>query len=614
MKKIFSAILISLFLAGCDDLINPAKENIKDESVLAQEPAMAEGILVNGYTQLPFNESYAQNGGYGFANSDIATDDAVTNDLGNSFKKMAEGSWASDNNPLDMWSRCNSTILYMNYVLATVDEMNWASDPQVNQLFKMRIKGEAYGLRALYMYYLLQTCAGKDVSGNLLGVPILRVPAGQVTDFNTARDSFQDCLDFVYGDLEAAIDLLPLDYDDLDVDFGIIPDKYREQGITDVTAYNRVMGTNFRQRMSGRIAKCIRAQMALLAASPAYLDGADESWSKAAEYAADVLSDNNGLDGFSKTGWTWYRNDSETTAITDGSNPAEIVWRHRTLTHTGLSSAPEKQLFPPSLEGNGWVNPTQNLVDAFPMKNGYPITDLEHSGYDKNNPYENRDPRLQEYIVVNGSKVGATNKVMDMINDSKDAVGATSTSTRTGYYVRKLTNPATNLNPSTPATRMMYVARIRYTEIYLIYAEAAFEATKQFDGKVGKATYSAYDVIKAIRQRAGVGGENDPYLESIKGDEVKVRELIHNERRLELCFEARRFWDLRRWKVSKEKLNEPIRGIKGVDSEGHAVYNFSGPYELSDEKRNYQDYMYYGPLPYGEVLKWNNLIQNQGWK
>ncbi len=56
--------------------------------------------------------------------------------------------------------------------------------------------------------------------------------------------------------------------------------------------------------------------------------------------------------------------------------------------------------------------------------------------------------------------------------------------------------------------------------------------------------YSAYDVIKAIRKRAGIGGTNDAYLEACAASKDKMRELIRNERRLELCFEGFRFWDL----------------------------------------------------------------------
>lgn len=69
----------------------------------------------------------------------------------------------------------------------------------------------------------------------------------------------------------------------------------------------------------------------------------------------------------------------------------------------------EQAQFPPSLYGSGQINPTQNLVDAFPMANGYPISDAA-SGYDSQNPYTNRDPRLNLYIVVNGTTMGTDGK------------------------------------------------------------------------------------------------------------------------------------------------------------------------------------------------------------
>jgi SusD family. len=67
--------------------------------------------------------------------------------------------------------------------------------------------------------------------------------------------------------------------------------------------------------------------------------------------------------------------------------------------------------------------------------------------------------------------------------------------------------------------------------------------------------FTAYDVIKAIRGRAGLGTnengqplpEGDTYLEKCAKDQAKMTELIRNERRIELCFENKRFWDMRRW-------------------------------------------------------------------
>ena len=80
-----------------------------------------------------------------------------------------------------------------------------------------------------------------------------------------------------------------------------------------------------------------------------------------------------------------------------------------------------------------------------------------------------------------------------------------------------------------------------------------------------------------------------------------MRQLIRNERRLELCFEGFRFFDLRRWKAD---LNETARGVNISDG----VYN---PFDV--ETRSYRDYMYYGPIPYSEVLKFSELQQNAGW-
>jgi len=175
--------------------------------------------------------------------------------------------------------------------------------------------------------------------------------------------------------------------------------------------------------------------------------------------------------------------------------------------------------------------------------------------------------------------------------------------------LRKQLRSDINLTPNSTSTQKHYTAFIRYTEIFLAYAEAANEAW----GPLGKGVhnYSAYDVIKAIRSRAGVGVMNgDPYLEEAKNNKDKMRELIRNERRLELCFENFRFWDLRRWKVGLEQLNETAEGveIQKVEGVGSLVYL---PFDA--EERRYKDYMYYGPIPYSEIQKYNNLEQNAGW-
>ena len=246
------------------------------------------------------------------------------------------------------------------------------------------------------------------------------------------------------------------------------------------------------------------------------------------------------------------------------------------------------------------MNPTQNLVDAFPMANGFPI-DHPDSGYDPTNPYANRDPRLLEFIVVNGSQMGPFNETIITAVDGGtiDGLNIVESSTRTGYYLRKLLREDVNLDPQSVNQQRHITPLIRYTEIYLNYAEAANEAWGPMG--VGSNAYSAYDIIRAIRERAGLNGEGgDAYLESIKGDQDAMRELIRNERRLELSFEGFRFWDVRRW---NEDLSGTAMGDR-IENENHEI--------ITVESRIYEDYMIYGPIPYSEILKFG-FTQNMGW-
>ncbi len=401
--------------------------------------------------------------------------------------------------------------------------------------------------------------------------------------------------------------MLPLDYADI-TDASAIPAKYQTLGVTKITDYNDAFGKILSGRITGRIVEAIKSQVALYAASPAFSAGTNASYADAADYAAAVIDRlPNKVNDLSANGNTWYTNTSDIDAIKSGSNPAEIIWRSDISDNSNLSL--EKDNFPPSLFGKGLVNPSQNLVDAFPALNGYPISDAT-SGYAASNPYANRDPRLAKYIVVNEGTQGpsGTKVVSGTYNTSNnDALNKQSgASTRTGYYLRKLLRSDCNPDPSKNTGQKHYTARIRYTEIFLNYAEAANEAYGPTG--TGSHSYSAYDVIKKIRQRAGITG-GDAYLESIKGDKDKMRELIRNERRIEMCFESQRFYDVRRWKVPVANLNETVKGMQ-VDklSDGTLKYTL-----INVEARNYKDYMYFGPIPYSEIRKFNLLEQNAGW-
>lgn len=594
MNKSILKIMVcaTVLLAGCQDLIEPAIENNRQLDASAYIPSDSRfpyGILLNGYNRIPTNS---------WSFNDVATDDAVSNDQNNGYLKMATGQWTANNNPANQWTNCFAGIQYMNIALGEIDKVQWVADPVTNKLFATRIKGEAYGLRALLMYHLLQAHAGKGANGQMLGVPILLKPQTTSDNYNLPRATFDECVKQIYQDLDSADVKLPLDYRDIALGQAAqIPAKY---GKVTVEQYNRAFGVTFSGLFTGRIAKAIKAQTALLAASPAFNNGADK-WADAANAAAAVLNLNGGLSAIptnAASGLTWYSNTAEIAALRDGANPPEILWRNNWLENRDL----EQANFPPTLFGNGRINPTQNLVDAFPMLNGYPINSPQ-SGYNPNDPYTNRDPRLRMFILVNGATAGVNNTAINTTANgpTNDALNKVETSTRTGYYLRKLLRQDVNLNPTSASNQRRYKPHIRYTEIALAYAEAANEAYGPTG--TGSNTYSAYDIIRAIRRRAGIGlTNNDAYLESAKGNKETMRQLIRNERRLELCFEGFRFWDLRRWNAD---LTEPAKGM----SIQNGVYTVIP----AVQDRIFKSHMKYGPIPYSEILKYSALVQNEGW-
>ena len=603
MKKIFYITILaaSTVLTSCDDLFEPALENHRSLEAMWSEPSFAQGILANAYILMPYQTG---------PQSDVATDDAVTNELTSNYLRMATGSWSQEMDPMNQWQARYNAINYLNIMLENCDKVAWANSEALNKMYYDRFMGESYALRALNYYFLLRAHAGYTEDGVLMGVPLILKSQDANTpqsELNQPRATFNDCITRINEDLAEALKLLQ--YEDGDIKSeDLVPAKYKALGAT-MSDYNRAFGNHMRGKVNGRIVEGIRAQVALFAASPAYNPTSDISlWTQAADFAAVALDRIGGVAGMDKDGWKWSINNDQIKGLQSGKNPAEILWREN---YSGDGEhGLEDNHFPPSLYGKGRLNPTQNLVDAFPMANGYPITDAVNSGYNAQDPYANRDPRLAASIVYNGDKMGNAEIITGTYGTNRDALNRDNgSSTRTGYYMRKWLRSDVNLTPGSVTGQRHYTPRIRYTELFLDYAEAANEVW----GPTGKGThnYSAKDVIKALRQRAGVGGTDDPYLEQCAANKDKMRELIRNERRLELCFENHRFYDLRRWKVELNKLNETAQGMQ-IDKLADGTLQFT--VLPSVEARKYSNYMYYGPIPFTEIQKYDALEQNKGWK
>jgi starch-binding outer membrane protein, SusD/RagB family len=574
MKKItyyLTILIISTQFISCESILSPNDENFITADYATVNPSNAEGILLNAYSGVITQYQF----------TDVAADDAVSNQLANSFRKMATGELTSQFNPLSRWDKYEE-VFYVNKFLSIIDKVTWSNDTTINTLTYRRLKGEALALRALHHYYILEGHAGKDKDGNLLGIPYIKEFLNANDDFNIPRLSFEASIEAIMKDFDDAFELLPYIYSNNAAD---IPEK--DKGYNQ-SAYLTVNGEFFNLRICGKIVKALQARVKLFAASPAYLNDV-ESYTQAAMYAASVIKDVNFV--LPASGIEYYDDDNDKTNT-------EIIWRKTTL----ITSDKELNNFPPSLNGNGNVNPSQNLVDAFPMADGYPINGSGFIAYNPLDPYTNRDPRLAKYILVNGGSIGAKTIYTDYSGQA-DAVNKVSQrSTRTGYYLKKLLRPDVIIPVSGTATpKNHFDVYVRYTELFLILAEAQNEIGGP-DYEVSNSSLSAKEIMRLIRAR-GIGLLVDPYLEGIS-DPAKMRDLIRNERRLELCFEGFRVWDLRRW-------NSTLAGkIYGSFDNGDG----SGYQQIEVEDRLFDGDKYkYMPIPYSETLKYNKLIQNAGW-
>ena len=591
IKHILSVVLMGVALASCDDLFEPAQENLKDVSSMYGDASYAQGILGNAYILLPYSNS---------PQTDLATDDAVSNDQTNSYLQMATGAWSSQNDPTSQWKNRLNAIQYVNIMVANAEKVAWSTDEGLQRLFSDLFKGDAYGMRALQMFYLLRAHAGMvDGVNEMMGVPILREFQEAGADFNQPRATFRACIDSIMVDIDRALELLPYEYEDV-TDDNAVPEKYKRYYIS-AGKYTRAFGYHQKGKINGMILRALRAQVALFAASPAYAQYSGVTMEQAARYAAELINTKE----MPADGYKWFANTTEIGGLNKGYNSSESIWQ----TNVSERHSLEGDFYPPSINGLGRCNPSQNLVDAFPMTNGYPITD-SRSGYNANDPYADRDARLAAYILYDGQTIGSGNTTIitgtygdNNVNGLNYTVGY---STRTGYYMRKLLRPDVNLNPSNITNQKSYDARIRWTEMFLDYAEAANEAVGP-NVAVAGSKWTAKSVIKSLRERAGIcAGVDDPYLDECAQNKDKMRELIRNERRLELCFENHRFYDLRRWQVDLNKLNETVKGAEiSAPNAGFKT--------IDVEQRNYKQHQFFGPIPYSEILKYDALQQNSGW-
>lgn len=247
--------------------------------------------------------------------------------------------------------------------------------------------------------------------------------------------------------------------------------------------------------------------------------------------------------------------------------------------------------------------PTQELVNDYLTTSGLTIND-PGSGFDPNNPYVGRDPRMTSTLVYHlyqwknpdGSFQTIYIKPGSDPNSNKpnEYVPGGGFSSPSGYYVRKYFDPTAG---STFQSGLDLIL-IRYADVLLMYAEAENEL-----GQMNAGVWN--QTIGALRTRAGFTGAATQFNAAWGQD--SLRSIIRRERRCELAMEGLRIFDLLRWKTAETVLNGWGHGAPyGDPSIDNGFIRLSQ--RSFDPKKNYL-----WPIPSFELLQDQNLTQNPGW-
>lgn len=423
-----------------------------------------------------------------------------------------------------------------------------------------RIKAEARVLRAYYYLVLV------DLYGD---VPLIE-HLQKLTEAQVPKTPKAQTVAFLLKELkEAAVDL---------------PVKYTAKDI-------------------GRVTR--GAALALRARTALY----NQNWTEAAASANELMNLN---------AYTLYGSYRNLFTYTGLENP-EIIFEAQYL--AGNTITPYAQdLGPRIVAGISIFSPTQAMVDSYECKDGLPI-DLSPL-YDKANPFNNRDPRLDQSIIHDGTAFGG----YIFSTNPKDV---TTLNITTG---KQVANPdVTNINASFTgycwfkymdesdlshiAQSNINVILSRYAEVLLTYAEAKVELN-QIDASV-------LDAINQVRARAyGVRvDEVAKYPAVTVTGQTELRKIIRRERKVELACEGFRLSDIKRWKIADKAMNGyvygrpkgdfSLMGIPAFDADGLPDYtaykNNLKQLDLRVFKAN-RDYIW--PIPQKDIDVNKKLTQN----
>lgn len=526
LNKIFLLACTATLLSACSDFLD-----VKDESAI--NPAIWNSYKSSTlYVNNIYSSCLPKFGGdnvYGELSPAAISDESVGSDT----PSMLLGSMTIGS--VSAFSALNyQAIRYINIGLKNMETSSLQGEERSN------ILGQLYFFRAFQHWKMVLMHGGVPYMTSVVGY--------DSTDdlLNAKRNKTSECIQFIQDDLNRAIDLLPAKWTNLDI---------------------------------GRVTKASAAaflgRVLLYYASPQFNPTQNiERWNKAyqANLRADsiCIADGIKLLDISTTETAVWPVATDLNKIFTNENNAEILLvRKYTVKGQELVHKYEQSVRPENLTGTKKIPsnlPSWTLVSAFPMRDGSVYsgdrTDITY--------WKDRDPRFYSTIVYNGCTYLGNRQWTYSQGES------TTTPTSTGFYCRKMINPDITVLDKTTTDWI----EMRYAEVLLNLAECA-AMTNHVD--------EAYGYIKQLRKRAGIEpGADDAYgITSYEAAGYTPIEIIMNERFVELAFEAKRFYDLRRWNMFSSDLGPKtlkINGQKMSEWKSRITFNSSNPDGITSPK------------------------------
>ncbi|MFV0589772.1 MAG: RagB/SusD family nutrient uptake outer membrane protein [Draconibacterium sp.] len=628
-KYIISSIILVLSLFSCDYLDIVPTETANDKDAFKDSEA-ARRYLYSCYSYLP-NPRHAT------SSIDMFTaDEVVTAFEHETFANFPKGNYTASNPVISYWNTLFQGIRQCYLLLENIDAV-----PLMEEKDKQEYKAEATFLIAYYHYILVKNYGPTILIKESFAV---NTPAENYP----ARSPYDECVQWVADKFDEAIALgLPNEQEETSFGRATKPAALAIKARMFLYAASPQFngGSVYysdpdADDISGALAQVKNADGTTLM-NTTY----DASkWQKAVDAAKTAIdaAEDNGIrlfqEGDAAATLAEPSNSVEKTlrmAITDRHTP-EIIWAD-TRPENYYSLQRKSTPWNPT-NGGSWngVSPTLNTVKSFYTENGLPIdedlaydyenafeysdqTDLSHGSGNTLNLNKNREPRFYAWIAYHNSYyelyaytndpgVTEDNRNKMLVSFRKDDNCGVQTRTNNyapaGYLNKKGVHPSFSRATGGSITDYPWPI-IRLGELYLDYAEALIEV----GGSSNLATAKEY--IDKIRTRAGIPTVDAAWAPTgVTLDQAKMRQIVRQERTIELYLENQRFWDVRRWLLGSKYFNVKAQGMDYTQSTDAGFFNVVDV-NFTRVFRMPQHYLM--PIPIGDIEKNQHLVQNPGY-